>query len=309
MAIYFLFRSGWVSTDTFVHFSQWENIPIILASCLFLVCAQLLSVFRLILLLRTIHFPLRFFEGLKLNMIGFFFNTVLPGVLGGDFVKGYYLFRSEEAMKGKSLGVLLMDRICGLLAIFLLGASSMVYLFIQQNRFLIPYRQETQVLLAGILFCFAFFGIIVILGRTASIRLKIREKISYIFRGNISYNLFSGLGALVLNVRIFVYCFLISLAMQVLSLSGLIILSRIIMGVMPDIIALTAASSVVIVISVIPVTPGNLGWTELVAALAWSAVGSDAGAEIFLYWRIVTVSCSLPGSLLYLSYGEERSQL
>lgn len=295
-----------MSTGTFVHFCQWENFPVILISCIFLVCAQLLSVFRLILLLRTIHFPLRFIEGLKLNLIGMFFNTVLPGVLGGDLVRGYYLFKSEEAMKGKSLGILLMDRICGLLAIFFIGAAAMVYLLIRQSRFLMPYRQETQVLLAGILFCFALFGIIFILGRNPGMRLKIEQWTSFAFRGKIIHNLVAGFGALLQNERAFVYCILISLAMQVLAFSGLLFLGRLVDGVMPDIIALTAVSSVVIIISVIPITPGNLGWTELMAAFAWSAVGSDAGAEIFLYWRIVTVLCVLPGGIFYLAFNAER---
>jgi glycosyltransferase 2 family protein len=305
-AIYSLFRGGWLSTETFVHLCRWENIPVIATSCLFLACAQLLSVFRLILLLRTIHFPLRFFEGLKLNMIGLFFNTVLPGVLGGDLVKGYYLFKSEEAMKGKSIGILLMDRICGLLAIFFIGASAMFYLMIRQSRFLIPYRQETEVLLAGILFCFAVFGMLFILGRNAGIRSKIKQGATAILHGNILQNLISGFGALLQNGRIFACCLFISLTMQLLSLSGLLLLGRIVDGVLPDLIALTAVSSVVIVISVIPVTPGNLGWTELLAAFAWSAVGSDAGAEIFLYWRIVTVLCALPGGIFYLAHDTER---
>jgi glycosyltransferase 2 family protein len=306
-AIYFLFRGGWVSTATFVHLCRWENIPFIGISCLFFACAQLLSVFRLILLLRTIHFPLRYFEGLKLNMIGLFFNTVLPGVLGGDLVKGYYLFKSEEAMKGKSIGILLMDRICGLLAIFFIGASAMVYLMIRQSQLLMPYRQETQILLVGILFFFALFGTIFILGRNAGIRLKIKQRATTLFRGNILQNLISGFGALSQNGRIFACCFFISLAMQLLSLSGLLVLGRIIDGVMPDLVALTAVSSVVIVISVIPVTPGNLGWTELLAAFAWSAVGSDAGAQIFLYWRVVTVCCALPGGIFHLAYNAERT--
>lgn len=305
-AIYFLFRGGWLSTDTFVHFCQLGNIPTILISCLLLTGAVLLSVLRLILLLKTIQYPLRFLEGLKLNMIGLFFNTVLPGVLGGDLVKGYYLFKSEEAMKGKSIGILLMDRICGLLAIFFIGAFAMGYLMIQQSRFLMPYRQETQVLLAGILCCFVLFGMIFILGRNPGIRLQIKQRAATMFRGNILQNLISGFGALLQNGRIFAYCLVISLAMQLLSLSGLLMLGRIIDGIMPDLIALTAVSSVVIVISVIPVTPGNLGWTELLAAFAWSAVGSDAGAEIFLYWRIVTVLCALPGGIFYLAYDAER---
>jgi hypothetical protein len=69
---------------------------------------------------------------------------------------------------------------------------------------------------------------------------------------------------------------------------------------MPDMIALVAISSIVMLLGVIPVTPGNISWTELLATFGWSAVGSRGGAEIFLSWRIITVICSLLGGLFYL---------
>jgi uncharacterized membrane protein YbhN (UPF0104 family) len=69
---------------------------------------------------------------------------------------------------------------------------------------------------------------------------------------------------------------------------------------MPDMIALLAISSIVMLLGVIPVTPGNIGWTELLATFGWSTIGSRGGAEIFLSWRIITVICSLLGGLFYL---------
>jgi len=65
-------------------------------------------------------------------------------------------------------------------------------------------------------------------------------------------------------------------------------------------IALVAVSSIVMLLGVIPVTPGNIGWTELLATFGWSTIGSQGGAEIFLSWRITTVICSLLGGFFYL---------
>jgi glycosyltransferase 2 family protein len=301
LALAYLFRYGRLSASTFSNFFSWENVPLILVSCAFLIGAQLLSVFRLILLLRTIHFPLRYPEGLKLNMIGFFFNTVLPGALGGDLVKGYYLYTIEQVMKGRSLGILLMDRICGFLAILLIGAFSILYLVQQQSSHLTSHANETEIVLASIVGSLALFGLIFILGRNASVRSKL-EQID-ILRSKPLQNLIVGFGALLQSERTFFNCILISIAMQVLSLSGLLALSRFGGAATPDLVALIAVSTIVIVISVIPITPGNIGWTELMAAYGWSAVGSGAGAEVFLYWRIVTVLCALPGGICYLIYG------
>lgn len=305
-AIYVLFRCGWVSMDTFVHLCQSVNIPVIGISCLLLVCAQLLSVIRLILLLKTIQLPLSFFEALKLNMIGWFFNTVLPGALGGDFVKGYYLFKSEEATKGKSISILLADRVCGFLAILLIGSAAISYLLLRQSQTLLAYRQEALVLLAGILLLFLLLGLVCVLSRRSCMRLDIENKTADYFFSTILHNFVSGFAALLKHGRIFTYCLAISLAIQLLSLSGLLVLVHIGGGDRPDYMALAAVSSAVIIFSAIPITPGNIGWTELLAAIGWSAVGSKSGGEIFLYWRIISGLCALPGGIVYLLYSTEN---
>jgi uncharacterized membrane protein YbhN (UPF0104 family) len=86
-------------------------------------------------------------------------------------------------------------------------------------------------------------------------------------------------------------------------LAGLLVLIRLVPGKLPDIVALTAVSSIVMLFGIIPVTPGNIGWTELVASVGWSVVGSTAGGIIFFYWRIVNILFSLPGGLFYLLSG------
>ena len=100
--------------------------------------------------------------------------------------------------------------------------------------------------------------------------------------------------------------FFVSILIQLCSLAGLLILGNIVAEGLRDVIPLVTVSTIVILVSVIPVTPGNLGWTELIAALGWSAAGSNAGATIFLNWRIVTIICSLPWGLVFLSMTDRR---
>jgi uncharacterized membrane protein YbhN (UPF0104 family) len=59
----------------------------------------------------------------SLHMIGNFFNTILPGNLGGDAVKGYYLYR-ETNKAGVSFGSVFLDRYLGLFARLVLGLFS-----------------------------------------------------------------------------------------------------------------------------------------------------------------------------------------
>lgn len=59
----------------------------------------------------------------SLHMIGNFFNTILPGTLGGDAVKGYYLYRDTNKA-GVSFGSVFLDRYLGLFARLFLGLVS-----------------------------------------------------------------------------------------------------------------------------------------------------------------------------------------
>jgi uncharacterized membrane protein YbhN (UPF0104 family) len=59
----------------------------------------------------------------SLHMIGNFFNAILPGTLGGDAVKGYYLYRDTNEA-GVSFGSVFLDRYLGLFARLFLGLVS-----------------------------------------------------------------------------------------------------------------------------------------------------------------------------------------
>ncbi len=64
---------------------------------------------------------------IRLDLIGSFFNLVLPSSVGGDVVKFYELAREQPATQehgeARLASTLLADRICGLLILFVMGAA------------------------------------------------------------------------------------------------------------------------------------------------------------------------------------------
>ncbi len=305
----YLFRIGWLTKGTFAKLFRIDNVLSIVVSSFFFFTAQVLCASRLVLLLKTINFPLRLFRAFKLVMIGNFFNTVIPGMVGGDVVKGFYLVKSDEEKRIQSAGIVITDRVLGFLTLTFIGGVSLAYLLGQRNASLDSHRYESYIVLAVIASVFSLFSIIFMFGRNPRFRDKMKALFVTLFRKSLFYDLAESFGDLVKHHRILVYSFCLSILIQLISLAGLLILCNIVSGVFPNVVTLTAVSSVVILLGVLPVTPGNIGWTELIAAFGWSAVGSNAGAEIFFYWRLVTVLCSIPGGLLYLSYNEDRSSL
>ena len=304
--VWYLFYSRRLTVDIFSQLLNPAHLPLLFMSGAAFIVAQMLAAYRLVLLLRMIDLCLPFTHVFKLTMIGSFFNIVIPGMVGGDIVKGTYLFKSEEDRRGRSSGIVLMDRLLGFVALLFIGAVSIIYLYLRKRETLLPYINEfNKVFLTsiGVLMLFAIF---VIFGKKRQFRVKAKAIASVLFKKTIFYHMTDAIGALTKRRRVLAGAFCISLGVQAIALAGLLVLIRLAPGNhLPDIAALTAVSSIVLLVGIIPVTPGNIGWTELVASVGWSVVGSTAGGFIFLYWRIVNILFSLPGGLLYLLPGND----
>ncbi len=91
------------------------------------ICSKVLNAFRLNLYFHAIKVPLTQLSNLKLYLLGMFYNLFLPGGIGGDAYKGYLIKKKFNVKTKKVVGVLLIDRLSGMLliliyAIFLLAA-------------------------------------------------------------------------------------------------------------------------------------------------------------------------------------------
>jgi uncharacterized protein (TIRG00374 family) len=234
-------------------------------------------------------------------MIGNFFNIIIPGTVGGDVIKGAYIFKNEADRRGRSTGIVLMDRIMGLLALCTIGVLSIIYLYQKKRSALTSYGDViTFIFILSVVFLFIFL-LLVIYGNHAHIRAKVKTLISALFKKTIFYHMIDAVGAITKIKRVLVYTFVMSIASQLTTISGLMLLVNLQTGSFSNIIDLAAASSVVMLFSIVPVTPGNIGWTELVASFGWAAIGSSSGAAVFFYWRVVLILFSLPGAILYYS--------
>lgn len=83
----------------------------------------LLTSYRWHMLLKGMKIELPFKKIAHLNAVGFFFNTIAPGAVGGDLVKAYYLFRDQEGGKRTpALLAIFLDRLIGLYCVFLIAS-------------------------------------------------------------------------------------------------------------------------------------------------------------------------------------------
>lgn len=102
--------------------------------------STLLTFFRWHLLVFAQGFEFRVQDALRLGFVGLIANYVLPlGAVGGDVTKAVLLAREQVSRRSVAVATVLLDRILGLLALFLLGAMASLI----PSR--IPHTKELQI--------------------------------------------------------------------------------------------------------------------------------------------------------------------
>lgn len=89
----------------------------------------LVAAWRWIILLRARQIEVSLRYGFGLYLIGIFFNHALPGSVGGDMVRGYYLVSDHPQHRVDGILSILIDRILGLYSFFILTLIAVAFDF------------------------------------------------------------------------------------------------------------------------------------------------------------------------------------
>jgi hypothetical protein len=95
----------------------WASLAIIPQ----LLAITLISI-RWVWLLRVHEVRISIFQSIKLTFLGFFYNNVMPGGVGGDLLKGWYITRhSDRDRRVEAVVTVFVDRMVGLMGMILLA--------------------------------------------------------------------------------------------------------------------------------------------------------------------------------------------
>jgi uncharacterized membrane protein YbhN (UPF0104 family) len=115
--IYFIFTKL-NATEVLETIKKANPFYLIFALVLF-VLSKILAAFRLNLYFHEIKVFLTQKSNLKLYLLGMFYNLFLPGGIGGDAYKGYLIKKKFKIDTKKVISVLILDRLSGLLLLFI----------------------------------------------------------------------------------------------------------------------------------------------------------------------------------------------
>jgi len=226
---------------------------------LFFIASKVISAFRLNLYFHQLGVFLTQKSNLKLYLLGMFYNLFLPGGIGGDAFKGYLIRKKFEVRTKKIIAVLLLDRLSGMLLLFVYACLLAVGL---KYRFLSDYR--------------ILFGLGIVLSILAFWLLNKRffGYVFPVFWTSIGYSAL--VQALQLISLYFILCAL-SIENHMLTYLFIFLISSI--------------------VSVIPLTIGGIGSREVTFyyGALWLGLNQDTSIGISMAFFLITAFVSLLG--------------
>lgn len=127
--IYFIFSK--IDVREIGNTLRSSNPYYLILALVFFVFSKLIASFRLNLYFHQLEVFLTQKSNLKLYALGMFYNLFLPGGIGGDAYKGYAIKKEFDVPTKKVVSILVLDRLSGLLLLFVYACGLLAYLEIE----------------------------------------------------------------------------------------------------------------------------------------------------------------------------------
>lgn len=251
-----------------------------LLSSLIYVCLAYIVSLRWRLLLDK-KYPAR--KLFSFHMIGSFFNNMLPGPIGGDAVKVYYLYR-ETGQGGLSFGSVFLDRYASLFARLTIGLIS---------GFFASGELETLRMRTAIPLFFATFLVLSLL----LFGLRIGRSFSAVS------DFYDYARTTLKKKRVMLQVLGLSVVIQILLIAMIAVISAG-MGQRLSFTALFVLVPIIITVMAIPLSISGLGVREgaFVVLLGLAGVPAGVSASISFLWFLSMAAASLIGLVEYVRY-------
>ena len=243
-----------------------------------------------------------------MQLIGLFFNTTMPGAVGGDIIKAVYIIR-EQSKQGKTAAMLtvLLDRVVGLAALFVMAAVavSFNYSFFIDRPALMP------------LVAFIFLGLLGLLIGYGVVMFPFKEgrdPFRWLFTRDFPgmakiHGIYDALRAYRKHPWILVGTVLISVVIQSGAVAYGLFLTQRLTGQHVDLGVFCTIYPLGVMTTALPLAPGGLGLGHVAFERLFTMVGLTGGANIFNVIVLGQLSLNLLGVIPYLLYRSNLGNL
>jgi uncharacterized protein (TIRG00374 family) len=275
------------------------NVPLAVLGALGFGASVVLTAVRWWILLKIQDIHIRLWESVRLTFLGQFFNSVVPGTVGGDLVKAYYVAKHTPKTAAVLVSVF-VDRLFGLVGLAVVAAVMLAVVLATGIETFQQVRQPVicvGAVLAGVaaLLAFLFSG-----GFRRALRLERLYQ-----RLPVAHQLLAAGDAVRLYRR------------RLGSMTGTVVLTFAAHMGFVGFVALTGLSlslptawynyfvyvPLVYIIGSVPLTPGGVGWIEnwYVKFFQTATCGASAILVLALLARLIPVLWGLPGAVVAIT--------
>ncbi len=216
-----------------------------------------------------------------LYLVGSFFNIFLPGLVGGDAVKIYYLYK-ETGDGSEALSSVFMDRYVGFVSMMTLGLAAypfgLKYFRGEWIEWLLPLIIISFILVSLLVFGLRIGQRIAVIGKLHSYFHTYRKKYTVIARA-----------------------VLYSFTLQLMIIFGIYLLA-VGLGIEVPFSALLIFIPIITTVATIPISLAGIGLREGASVLLLGSVGvePDSATALSFSWFLMTATGGLTGLYEYL---------
>jgi uncharacterized protein (TIRG00374 family) len=263
----------------------------------FAICltSLILTFIRWFFLVRALGLPFTVHDAIRLGFIGNLYNLVIPGAVGGDLIKATYLIR-EQAKKTQAIASMLIDRILGLLGLFMLAGIAGIRAWPVADA-------EVKRLIAVV-----WFAVVVgLLGLAAILGQALTRRYPHLLEGpgrlatilvelralSIAYSNRLGVVGLALAMSMFIHALNVT-AFYVVS-------TTIFPNALPSLGSHFLIVPLVLFTTAVPLPFGAIGLSETVSDRLFLLVAHPGGALAMMGFRVLMYAVGIVSVLVYLA--------
>lgn len=299
--VYFMVYSGKIDLHEISRLSY--EIRSIIEIVFLLLFVYLLMTVRWYYLLKSQEISISFFSVLRINLIGFFFCNIIPGAIGGDVVKAYYVAKDNSKNKTMAIVTIVVDRILGLETLMLVSFLALMvnYIFYSRDKAILWLAD-----LIGLFLLVSLLGALVIFSKKMDVVLikiglkkyfkKIPPKdfISNIYKAFQNYS----------NKKKYIFgAVFLTIVLDVIYIYLFFVIGRTIGESFLNVISYFIIVPTGLLLMSIPITPAGIGVGQGVFynLFNWFHAGSgNFGANIITIYQIFSISVNMLFGFVYL---------
>jgi len=251
------------------------------------------------LLLRAAESPMTLWQATRLNFLGLFFSTFMPGSVGGDVVKAYYAVRGAPN-KAAALVSIALDRLLGLLGFALVAAAACA---VAVGAGVLDVSHVGRAVLSSAVVTVTIAGSLTLL---LSARLRRFFRLGTLFArvglARITDSLGEAARLYEHHLARLAWPGVITLISTLVLVASLALLGGA-LGMQTAWHTYVLYVPLITIIAAVPLTPGGLGFVEQLYLFyfASAACGPSQILTFVLLIRVLSILCSLPGALELLA--------